>query len=311
MSEENAPNGQAIPEPQNERVGDILRKERVTRRIALETIAKDLKLNVRYVRSLEANDYNDLPADPYVRVYLRSLAKYLLLDPEAILKKFYEERGIHDEKFRKGSDTRIAITMVDKEKKKDIKPWMIILGVIVALALVSFLANKRMSGSPDMSKSKPVAAGHAETTQVAGRKVAATDASEDSLIGKMIRHDSATAPTDTARHAAVAAKDTVTPFSSGSLSIEIRAKKDSVWVQLFADGVSWKNWIKPNQVRRSFARDSFNIHVGNNSLLEYTFNGKPLKIDAPDVAIFKLDRFTKNPEIWTLAKWNAVFKNRT
>jgi cytoskeletal protein RodZ len=310
MSEENVPNDQAKTEPQSMRVGDMLRNERITRRIALETIAKDLKLNVRYVRSLEANDYNDLPADPYVRVYLRSLAKYLLLDPEAILKKFYEERGIHDEKFRKGSDTRIAITMVEKEKKKDVKPWMIILGVIVALALVSFLANKRMGASSDMSKSMPVTAGRAETTQIAVRKTAATDASEDSLIGKMVRHDSASPPADTAKHVAVAAKDTVTPFSSGSLSIEIRAKKDSVWVQVFADGVSWKNWLKPNQVRRSFARDSFNIHVGNNSLLEYTFNGKPLKIDARDVAIFKLDRFTKDPEIWTLAKWNSVFKDR-
>ena len=85
MSEENEPVGQQKTEPQSDRVGDILRKERITRRIALETIAKDLKLNVRYVRSLESNDYNDRPADPYIRVYLRSLAKYLLLDSEAIL----------------------------------------------------------------------------------------------------------------------------------------------------------------------------------------------------------------------------------
>ncbi len=143
MSEENEPSGQAKSEPQNERVGDILRKERITRRIALETIAKDLKLNVRYVRSLEANDYNDLPADPYIRG-LRSLAKYLLLDSEAILKKFYEERGIHDEKLRKGSDTQIAITMVEKEKKMSVKPWMIIVGVILLLALISLFANRKI-----------------------------------------------------------------------------------------------------------------------------------------------------------------------
>jgi len=59
-------------------------------------------------------------------VYLRSLARYLLLDSEAILKKFYEERGIHDEKFRKGSDTQISITMIQKEKKTSVRPWMVI-----------------------------------------------------------------------------------------------------------------------------------------------------------------------------------------
>src|SRR5664279_3887300 len=111
-------------ETATEKVGDILRKERITRRIALETIAKDLKLNVKYVRSLEANDYNDLPGAPYVRVYLRSLAKYLLLDPDDILKKFYAGSGINDDKLRKDSDTKINISMANEVKRSESKPWL-------------------------------------------------------------------------------------------------------------------------------------------------------------------------------------------
>ena len=80
------------PEDSKDRVGDILRKERITRRITVETIAKDLKLNVKYIKALEASEYEALPADPYVRVYLRSLAKYLTLDPEDILKKRIDSR---------------------------------------------------------------------------------------------------------------------------------------------------------------------------------------------------------------------------
>ena len=68
-------------EPAHEKVGDILRKERITRRIALETIAKDLKLNVKYIGA-GVDEHHDLPPDPYIRVYLRTLAKYLMLDPE-------------------------------------------------------------------------------------------------------------------------------------------------------------------------------------------------------------------------------------
>jgi cytoskeletal protein RodZ len=312
MPDETNAADQPKPEPQSERVGDILRKERITRRIALETIAKDLKLNVKYVRSLEANDYNDLPADPYIRVYLRSLAKYLLLDPEAILKKFYEERGIHDEKYRKGSDTQIMITMVEKEKKRDVKPWMIILIVIIALAIISFLAKKMGAGSPDASAPKPTAGGRQDTQQTASVKPSATDSTEDSLIGRLIPHDTAVAAAaaaDTQKPTAMT-KDTLTQ-TSATLSFELKATKDSVWVQVFSDGVSWKNWLKPYQTKRCFARDSFNIHVGNNSLLEYTFNGKPFRIEAKDVAIFKLGRGMRMPEFWTLAKWNTVFKGRT
>jgi cytoskeletal protein RodZ len=307
MPEENENGGTTNLEPRNERVGDILRKERITRRIALETIAKDLKLNVRYVRSLESNDYNDLPADPYIRVYLRSLAKYLQLDPEGILKKFYEERGIHDENYRKGSGTQIAITMIEKEKKKALKPWMIIFAVIVALAIFSFLARKMGGGTSDTVKL--AATDSADIRQPAAANPPETDSSEDSIIGKLIAHDTVTATADLLKPTATAI-DTLAP-SRGTLSLEIKALKDSVWVQVFSDGVSWKNWLKPNQTKRCFARDSFNIHVGNNSQLKYTFNGKPFRIEARDVAIFKLGRSMKAPDFWTPAKWNSVFKSRT
>ena len=91
-----------------DRVGDILRKERITRRITVETIAKDLKLNVKYIKALEASEYEALPADPYVRVYLRSLAKYLSMDSEEILKKFYTERGMSIEKE---TSSKISVSM--------------------------------------------------------------------------------------------------------------------------------------------------------------------------------------------------------
>jgi cytoskeletal protein RodZ len=275
------------------------------------------------VRSLEANDYNNLPADPYIRVYLRSLAKYLLLDPEVVLKKFYDERGIHDENFRKGSDTQIVITMAKTPGKKEIKPWMIIVGVIVVLGIISFFANRKVGapGSPAIAPLVTPAAVSAptDTTKPAVHKAAPTDAVEDSLIGKMVRHDTAAA-TPAPATATVAAPDTGVPvvtavdsisMGRGILSLEIKAKKDSVWIQIFSDGVSWKNWLKENQTKRCVARDSFNVCVGNNSLLAYTFNGKTFRIEARDVAIFKIARGMKKPEIWTLAKWNAMFKSRT
>jgi cytoskeletal protein RodZ len=327
MSEENEAGWQAKEETGPERVGDVLRRERIARRIALETIAKDLKLNVQYVRSLEANDYNNLPADPYIRVYLRSLAKYLLLDPEVVLKKFYDDRGIHDENFRKGSDTQIVITMAKTPGKKEVKPWMIIVGVIVVLGIVSFFANRK-TGMPGAQGNAPHAIPSAapvrpDSAKPTVHKAAPTDATEDSLIGKMVRHDTAVAapaPVAAPATATTAAPDTGVPaaiavdsisMGRGILSLEIKAKKDSVWLQIFSDGVSWKNWLKENQTKRCVARDSFNVCVGNNSLLAYTFNGKTFRIEARDVAIFKIARGMKKPEIWTLAKWNAKFKSRT
>ena len=55
----------------------------------------------------------------------------------------------------------------------------------------------------------------------------------------------------------------------------------------FSDGISWKNSLRPGQLRKFTARDSFNVHVGNNRLLDYSLNGKPLFLNASDVAIFQ------------------------
>jgi hypothetical protein len=244
---------------------------------------------------------------------LRSLAKYLLLDSEAILKKFYEERGIQDDKLRKGSDTQISVSMKEKEKNKTVKPWMVILGVLILLAIISFIANKK-PGSAGLAGSAAAHASKNDSLKATDRKPGSTDATEDSLIGKMIKNDTSTAT------ATSAMTDTSTPVAKavdslkmgrGILSLEVKAKKDSVWIQIFSDGVSWKNWIRANQTKRCVARDSFNVHVGNNSAVEYIFDGKPFHIDAPDVAIFKISRGIKKPEIWNLAKWNSVFKSRT
>jgi cytoskeletal protein RodZ len=303
MADENEMTPAPVSEPAREKVGDIIRKERITRRIALETIAKDLKLNVKYIRALESNEYHDLPPDPYIRVYLRSLAKYLLLDPEEILKKFYDERGIHDEKYRKGSDSQIAITMSDQERKKETRPWLIIFIVILVLAGFSIIAKKMSGGSSSpASGGQQQTAHHADSTTEKQKEKTLNDSSVDSLLGSLIPHDQPQ-QTDTAK---APEKDTA------SMLFEVRAKpgKDSVWIQAFSDGASWKNWLKPGQLKKFTARDSFNIHVGNNRLLQYTFNGKPMTLNTTDVAIFKISKTVKQPELWNLAKWNLIFKNR-
>jgi cytoskeletal protein RodZ len=123
-----------------EKVGDLLRKERLTRRITIETIAKDLKLNVGYVKALEASDYDSLPPDPYIRVYIRSLTKYLSLDAEIILKEFYKERGLIADDSVQTQGNKIEV----KVERQDKNPAVIfIAALIVIMAVFAFIANKK------------------------------------------------------------------------------------------------------------------------------------------------------------------------
>ena len=267
-----------------DRVGDILRKERITRRITVETIAKDLKLNVKYIKALESSDFGSLPADPYVRVYLRSLAKYLSLDPEEILSTFYEEKGVNSEVYKKDTSNKLQISMQESETKQN--PAFLLAIVLIILAGGFVLIANRMGWIPTPEDTA--------TQTVQSEKETGDSSDGDSLHS--------TIPVLHTDHAEQTWAD------KDIMQIQLRAINDSVWVQVFSDGESWKNFIYHDQERLFTAKDSFNIHVGNNSLLEISVDGEPIKIRGTGVVTLKLDR--AGFETWPLTKWNRVFRGR-
>ena len=293
MSEKNETDLNNAKNPQ-EKVGDILRKERITRRITVETIAKDLKLNVKYIKALETSDYDSLPADPYVRVYLKSLAKYLSLDPDEILTNFYKERGLSLE--RKDTSSKIEISMQKKEENNGNPMLIVAIVLILLLAVFSFLANKKGWISNDSHQSQEILN---ETAEFDSDTIL-DPVMNDTLIPSALQQPDTLDISD---------DDTTVTDTQSSMQLKVTTTSDSVWIQVFSDGSSWKNVIYKNQTRDFFAADSFNIHVGNNSTVTYSLNDEPLKVKGKGVLTFKLGNSGK-PEVWPLSKWNRIFKNR-
>lgn len=298
MSEKNTTEQTSVLEQQKDKVGDIIRKERVTRRITVETIAKDLKLNAKYIKSLESNEYDSLPADPYVRVYLRSLAKYLSLNPEEILKKFYDERGLGSEHYKRESIAKIKVSMKDKEESRS--PLLVTALVLIAILIgFSFFASKK--GWINTSSGKILTVPDKAVSPAVNTDTLA----EDSLFSG--------APIQVADSAEMKEAEGTTPAavidSTQQLRLKLEVTGDSVWIQVFSDGKSWKNVVYKNQSRDFTAQDSFNIHVGNNSLVKYNLNGKNLKVNGVGVVAFKCDKNLKT-SVWTLSRWNSIFRDR-
>jgi cytoskeletal protein RodZ len=121
-----------------DKVGDILKRERLTRRITVETIAKDLKLNINYIKALEASDYESLPVDPYVKVYIRSLTKYLSLDTETVMQQFYKERGLIADDYKDRAN-KLDVSVQRQEKNPTV---IIAAALIVILAVFAFVATQ-------------------------------------------------------------------------------------------------------------------------------------------------------------------------
>lgn len=65
--------------------GEQLKHLREQKNFSVQEIASRLKLEVRIIEAIENNDFEQLPAAIYARGYLRSYAKILDVDPEAML----------------------------------------------------------------------------------------------------------------------------------------------------------------------------------------------------------------------------------
>ena len=75
-------------------LGEKLKKLRGDFRMSLSEISKATKIQVKYLEYLENGQYDKLPAEVYVRGFLRSYARYLNIDEQALVKLYERERNI-------------------------------------------------------------------------------------------------------------------------------------------------------------------------------------------------------------------------
>ena len=70
-----------------ESIGEFLKRERELRQITLREVAEGTKISIRRLRSIESDQFHDLPAEVFVRGFIKSYAEYIGIDPEdAILR---------------------------------------------------------------------------------------------------------------------------------------------------------------------------------------------------------------------------------
>ncbi len=75
-------------------LGEKIQELREEKRISLNEISRNTQIPLRYLESLEKGEYDELPADVYVRGFLRSCAEYLGADPKILLKYYQREKGV-------------------------------------------------------------------------------------------------------------------------------------------------------------------------------------------------------------------------
>ena len=147
-------------------IGTSLREARLRRQIDIPEAEQGTKIRGKYLRALEDEQFELLPAQTYVKGFLRSYAEYLGLDGQLYVDEYNSRYIIGDESaeqpFRsRRRDAPRARTHAHRRFEKSVV--LVTLGAIVVLAALIFAAFK-FSGSPHSQNIANLGTGNAAQT---------------------------------------------------------------------------------------------------------------------------------------------------
>lgn len=137
-----------MAEESREQFGEYLRKQREIRGFSLEEIAEQTKISLRALRAIEAEDWEVLPAEIYVRGFIRSYCETIGLDPQEALLRF--EEAYRPYKHQK-EEKRSRETEYLAAKKRFPLLWAFLLGLILLLLVGGYFFWLKSSSSKNPS----------------------------------------------------------------------------------------------------------------------------------------------------------------
>lgn len=67
------------------KVGEVLAEFRQKQGIPLEKVSQVTRIRKEFLEAIELNEFQRLPAEPFVKGFLHSYARFLGMDPETVL----------------------------------------------------------------------------------------------------------------------------------------------------------------------------------------------------------------------------------
>ncbi len=119
-----------------ESAGEALAQARQKRHFTLEDVARDLKIQRKYLRDIETACYDKLPAEVHAIGFIKSYARYLQLDEKKIVDLYKRELSIVKNLAGKQGEPKPAKTYSDKTVI--VTPRFIKIGAIVLAILGLF-----------------------------------------------------------------------------------------------------------------------------------------------------------------------------
>ena len=113
-------------------IGNSLREARYRQQLELTEVEQATKIRARYLRALEEESFDVLPAQTYVKGFLRTYADYLGLDGQLYVDEFNSRYGVGEDEPR---EPVVARRSVSQQRHRRLERR----GVLIALAGIGAL----------------------------------------------------------------------------------------------------------------------------------------------------------------------------
>lgn len=294
-------------------LGERMKKIRSDRRLSLNEISKHTRIQAKYLEYLEEGKYSKLPADVYVRGFLRSYAEFLGLNEKSLIKIYEREKGIQ-KNIRKTENEEKVIEPL-KLTKWVITP-RIIIGTLVALLIFSAFFYIYKEVDTFISEPRLVVTNPQEGQKIEGKNVTVKGVTDkDSVLningqsvivgenGEFITDISLQKGNNTinvisrnkfekesTRSVSVIAEfeesneennppEIESEISTKNIWVEITVKSESIWLEVMADGnIVFSGTLSPDMPQRFEASEKISITSGKGDQTYIKSNGKDLGV---------------------------------
>lgn len=256
--------------------GRMLRAERESREWSVQQVANDLHLTMHYVSALEADEFDKLPGDVFVRGYMRSYALLLGLDPDEVLQRYraYSERR----QARKEE----AFKRYTRRRNDRNRPWIIVSGIaFVSLAVFLWYLNDQRESPAEPSASRP--APPSVDTPAPETETATSPDEEESAVRLLSQADAAGAQnTAGAQPEGSAGEEVVADRTlawGGPDTLQLHLHEESrVRVREAASGAENDGRLGPGEILLVEGTAPFDLVIDDAQGAAVTFNGRAVDI---------------------------------
>ena len=270
-----------------EPLGEYLKHAREKKRLSLEQIASQTRIQEHHLQALESEDFANLPAKVFAKGFVRSYAKALGLDEEEALQCFLVTSGtFYDRNEPEQSQPHVQVKL-ESAPRQSIN-WNLVVAALVVIAAIAVWYGLPKQQETPIALSEPEISSPVETTQ---EPLAPLPESQESLAPAAPVDSTPTPPSSPISVPALPAPkpiisppvEPIPPTSPTPPAVEITANEPHT-LEIEATQLTWvvvksdkqtpnEALLQPGQRKTWKANEQFLITLGNAAGVVIRLNG--------------------------------------